>query len=62
MNEQQIKEFLEEERERLKERIKEFVDNDWNYTKLQTKKEYLDFLIKKINEEQTEYDLEDVEE
>lgn len=61
MNEEQIKEFLEEERERLKERIKEFIDNDWNYTKLQVKKEYLDFLIKKINEEQIEFDQEDVE-
>lgn len=48
---EQIVEFLEEERERLKEKMKEFIDNEWSINKLLLKTEYLNYLLKKINDE-----------
>lgn len=48
---EQIVEFLEEERERIKEKMKEFIDNGWSINKLLIKNECYSYMLKKINDE-----------
>ena len=56
---EEVLEFLEEEKDILKTKIGEFLVNDWNYSKLQIKLDHTNYLIKKIKEDNSNYDEEE---